>query len=130
MQAYYYGSRLSRNFCLSFRYASFKKKYFKSLPLHGFLLSRRHLISILKAHILCRRQYSDLQEVRDFINEQMRGPGRHHGYRWMYPHRVSHHTTFPRPSLCACKIVIHRHVLKKKNSMSPPVIHKVFIQHS
>ncbi|KAK0134211.1 hypothetical protein N1851_030223 [Merluccius polli] len=35
-------------------------------------------------HRLNRRQYADLGEVIDFIMQQLEGPGRLHGYRWMY----------------------------------------------
>lgn len=47
---------------------------------HGFILIRRHLIRIIKARRLCRRQYSDFQEVISFNGEQLRGSGRHHVY--------------------------------------------------
>lgn len=66
------------------------REILRSLALHGFILSRRHLIRILRENRLCRRQFSDLEEVIDFISEQLRGPGRHHGYRWMYVKCLEH----------------------------------------
>lgn len=48
---------------------------------HGVLLSKRHLIQLLKMHGL---KYADLGEVIDFIFLQLEGPGRLHEYRWMY----------------------------------------------
>lgn len=51
---------------------------------HGVILSKRHLIRVLKMHGLKRREYADLGEVIDFIMHQLEGSGRLHGYRWMY----------------------------------------------
>ncbi|MGH0117567.1 UNVERIFIED_CONTAM: hypothetical protein FKN15_005069 [Acipenser sinensis] len=61
-----------------------------SIALHGFILSKRHLIRILKVNGLFRCRFSDLQEVIDFITDQLRGPGRLHGYRWMYVKYLEH----------------------------------------
>ncbi|GLD65983.1 uncharacterized protein AKAME5_001741500 [Lates japonicus] len=35
-------------------------------------------------HGLKRKEYADVGEVIDFIIHQLEGPGRLHGYRWMY----------------------------------------------
>ncbi len=57
----------------------------KSLAVrHGVVISKRHLIRLLKMHGLKRRSYADLGEVIDFIVHQLEGPGRLHGYRWLY----------------------------------------------
>ncbi|KAJ8290576.1 hypothetical protein GJAV_G00014790 [Gymnothorax javanicus] len=66
------------------------KEILYSLASNGIILSRRHLIRILKAQRLCRRRYSALQEVIYFINQQLRGPGRHNCYRWMYGKCLGH----------------------------------------
>ena len=51
----------------------------------GTILSRRTLLRILKDNRLNRRkEYSDLGRVIDSIQEQLQGPGKMHGYRWMF----------------------------------------------
>ena len=57
----------------------------KSLAVrHGVIISKRHLMRLLKMHGLTRKVYADLGEVKDFIIQQLKGPGRLHGYRWMH----------------------------------------------
>ena len=52
---------------------------------HKGILSKRHLIRLLKKQGLQRKQYTDLREVIHFIMQQLEeGPGRLHGYRRMY----------------------------------------------
>lgn len=60
------------------------KDILRSLALHGMFLSERHLHRILRAMGLYRRRYDDLETGIDFIVNQLQGPGRDHGYRWMY----------------------------------------------
>ncbi|XP_041864801.1 uncharacterized protein LOC121654649 [Melanotaenia boesemani] len=55
----------------------------KSLALQGTIISERHLNRILRARLLYRRRY-DLDTGIDFIVDQLQGPGKDHGYRWMF----------------------------------------------
>ena len=50
----------------------------------GVIISKRHLIRLLKMHGYSRRQYDDLGDEIDFIMQQLKGNGNLHGYRWMY----------------------------------------------
>ena len=59
------------------------KDILKSLVLQGIIITERHLHRILRARILYRRRY-DLDAGIDFIVDQLKGPGKDHGYRWMY----------------------------------------------
>ncbi|KAJ0060283.1 hypothetical protein NL108_007790 [Boleophthalmus pectinirostris] len=59
------------------------KDIVKTLDFHGVSISERHLNRLLRARNLYRRRY-DLDSGIDFIIEQLRGPGKNHGYRWMY----------------------------------------------
>lgn len=45
------------------------------------VLSKRHLIRLLKRYNLNQKQYANLSNV---VVHQLDGPGRLHGYRWMY----------------------------------------------
>jgi hypothetical protein len=57
----------------------------KSLAVRqGVIISKRHLIRLLKMHGYSRRQYDDLGDEIDFIMQQLKGNGNLHGYRWMY----------------------------------------------
>ncbi|KAI2661103.1 Testis-specific Y-encoded protein 1 [Labeo rohita] len=61
------------------------KDVVRSLALkHGYVISERHLKHILKFNGLCRRKFAGLNEVLEFIIDQLNGPGRLHGYRWMH----------------------------------------------
>ncbi|KAF3834382.1 hypothetical protein F7725_025586 [Dissostichus mawsoni] len=51
---------------------------------HSVIISKRHLIRLLKMHGLKRKQYADIGQVVDFIKQELEGPGRLHGYRWMH----------------------------------------------
>lgn len=52
---------------------------------HGLVISRNSLLRILKDNRLSRRKnYADLGAVIDFIQEHLQGPGKMHGYRWMF----------------------------------------------
>lgn len=52
---------------------------------NGAVLSLRHLKRILKCLRLSRRhQYSEVGQVIDFIEKQLEGSGKLHGYRWMF----------------------------------------------
>ncbi|KAL7393681.1 hypothetical protein ABVT39_014352 [Epinephelus coioides] len=52
---------------------------------HRIIISRSTLLRILKNNRLSRRKdYADLGRVIDFIQEQLHGPGKMHGYRWMF----------------------------------------------
>lgn len=55
-----------------------------TLALFGIIVSARQLTRILRANGLYRRRYSDLDDAIDFIAGQLEGPGKLHGYRWMY----------------------------------------------
>lgn len=51
---------------------------------HNIVISERHLKRLLKEMGLFRRKgYSDLAEVINFVEGQLRESGRQHGYRWM-----------------------------------------------
>ena len=57
----------------------------KSLAVRqGVIISKRHLIRLLKMHGYSRRKYDDLGDEIDFIMQQLKGNGNLHGYRWMY----------------------------------------------
>ena len=63
----------------------------KSLAVRqGVIISKRHLIRLLKMHGYSRRQYDDLSVVIDFIMQQLKGNGNQHGYRWMYSKCMKH----------------------------------------
>ncbi|CAL9704018.1 unnamed protein product [Knipowitschia caucasica] len=52
---------------------------------HGILISRKHLLRILKDNRLGRRRdFADLDSIFDFVQQQLQGPGKMHGYRWMF----------------------------------------------
>lgn len=54
----------------------------KSLALsHVVIISKRHLIRLLKIHGLKCMSYADLWEVTAFISPHTEGPGRLNGYR-------------------------------------------------
>ncbi len=55
-----------------------------ALALHGIIVSKRQLTRILRACGLYCRQYSELDDAIDFKAGQLEGPGKLHGYRWMY----------------------------------------------
>ncbi|KAA0719570.1 hypothetical protein E1301_Tti022423 [Triplophysa tibetana] len=57
---------------------------------HGKVISERTLKRILKSNGLCRRKYADLNEIIGFIIDQLNGPGRLHGYRWMHTKCLEH----------------------------------------
>ena len=46
---------------------------------HSVIISKRHLIRLLKMHGLKRKQYADIGQVVDFIKQELEGPGRLHG---------------------------------------------------
>ena len=53
--------------------------------LHGIFVSERHLKRILRRLGLYRRKhFTNVQEVEAFIDNELRGNGQLHGYRWMY----------------------------------------------
>ncbi|XDV33831.1 hypothetical protein PO909_004099 [Leuciscus waleckii] len=61
------------------------KDIVRSLALrHGYVISERHMKRILKLNGLFRRTFADLNEILGFIIDQLNGPGRLHGYRWMH----------------------------------------------
>lgn len=61
------------------------KDIVRSLSLkHGYVISEKHLKRMLKFNGLCRRKFAGLNEVLEFIIDQLNGPGRLHGYRWMH----------------------------------------------
>ena len=63
----------------------------KSLAVRqGVILSKKHLIRLLKMHGYSRRQYDDLGDEIDFIMQQLKGNGNLHGYRWMYSKCMKH----------------------------------------
>ncbi|KAL3976399.1 hypothetical protein ACER0C_022285 [Sarotherodon galilaeus] len=51
--------------------------------MQGTIITERHLNRILRAKLLYRRKY-DLDAGIDFIVNQLQGPGKDHGYRWMF----------------------------------------------
>ncbi|XP_019206659.1 uncharacterized protein LOC109196682 [Oreochromis niloticus] len=51
--------------------------------MQGTIITERHLNRILRAKSLYRRKY-DLDAGIDFIVNQLQGPGKDHGYRWMF----------------------------------------------
>lgn len=51
---------------------------------HGVILSKRHLIWLLKMHGLKCKQDAGLLEIIHVIMDQLEGPGRLNGFRWMY----------------------------------------------
>ena len=52
---------------------------------HGIVISLRHLKRLLRNQNMSRRKhYSDIDSVVGFIEEQLRGSGQLHGYRWMH----------------------------------------------
>lgn len=59
------------------------KDIIKTLHLHGISLTERHLHRLLRARNIYRRRY-DIDAGIDFILQQLQGPGKDHGYRWMY----------------------------------------------
>ncbi|CAL9702157.1 unnamed protein product [Knipowitschia caucasica] len=66
-----------------FRLGMSYKDILKSLALQGTIITERHLNRILRARLLYRRRY-DLDAGIDFIVDQLQGPGKDHGYRWMF----------------------------------------------
>ncbi|KAJ8314675.1 hypothetical protein KUTeg_006825 [Tegillarca granosa] len=53
--------------------------------IHGYSLSKRHLIRILHKEGLYRHKNpTDIMDVLEFIKEEQRKSGVLHGYRWMY----------------------------------------------
>ncbi|KAI7801287.1 hypothetical protein IRJ41_003539 [Triplophysa rosa] len=67
------------------------KDIVRSLALiHGKVISERTLKRLLKSNGLCRRKYADLNEIIGFIIDQLNGPGRLHGYRWMHTKCLEH----------------------------------------
>ena len=50
----------------------------------GYILSRRHLGRLLARYGLQRRQYCNLEDLANFIDQMLQGSGIMHGYRWMY----------------------------------------------
>jgi hypothetical protein len=50
----------------------------------GYVLSRRHLGRLLAKYGLRRRQYCQLADLANFIDQTLQGSGVLHGYRWMY----------------------------------------------
>ena len=59
------------------------KDILKSLALQGTIITKRHLNRILRARLLYRWRY-DLDAGIDFTVDQLQGPGKDHGYQWMY----------------------------------------------
>ncbi|XP_049322555.1 uncharacterized protein LOC125806138 [Astyanax mexicanus] len=55
-----------------------------SLAQQGISISKRQLKRFLRVSDLYRRRYDNIEEVIDFIIDQLQGSGRMHGYRWMY----------------------------------------------
>lgn len=52
---------------------------------HGILISRKRLLQVLKDNRLGRRRnFADLDSVFDFVQQQLQGSGKMHGYRWMF----------------------------------------------
>jgi hypothetical protein len=52
---------------------------------HCVSISERHLKRILKVQGCCRRtNYSDIDDVFAFIDNETHGSGHLHGYRWMH----------------------------------------------
>lgn len=52
---------------------------------HRIVISLRTLKRLLSGqHLFRRKHYTDIYEVAIFINEQLRGSGCMHGYRWMH----------------------------------------------
>ncbi|XP_042069377.1 uncharacterized protein LOC121812132 [Haplochromis burtoni] len=66
-----------------FRLGMSYKCILKSLAMQGTIIMERHLNRILRAKSLYRRKY-DLDAGIDFIVNQLQGPGKDHGYRWMF----------------------------------------------
>ena len=51
---------------------------------HNIFISERHLRRVLKDCNLHRRKHlSDFKDVVDFIENEIRGSGKQHGYLWM-----------------------------------------------
>jgi hypothetical protein len=56
-----------------------------ALATHGYIISLRHLKRILSSMSLTRRKhYTDIAEVVTFIQKELSGSGKLHGYRWMW----------------------------------------------
>lgn len=51
---------------------------------HGYVISEKHLKHFLKFNGLCRRKCAGLNEVLEFIIDQLNDAGRLHGYCWMH----------------------------------------------
>ena len=52
---------------------------------HGIVISLRHVKRILRGLALFRRKnYSDVGDIVDFIQDQIQKSGKLNGYRWMY----------------------------------------------
>ena len=50
----------------------------------GMVISERHVKRILKREGLFRRKnYCDVADIITFVEDQLKGSGRQHGYRWM-----------------------------------------------
>jgi hypothetical protein len=51
---------------------------------HDILISERHVKRILKSRRLFRRKgYSDINDIINFVEQELKESGRQHGYRWM-----------------------------------------------
>ncbi|ELT87582.1 hypothetical protein CAPTEDRAFT_209784 [Capitella teleta] len=56
----------------------------RCLAQHGRILSDRHLRRILTKKKLGRKKFSDIDDVTSFVNNELKGSGQQHGYRFMW----------------------------------------------
>ncbi|ELU00852.1 hypothetical protein CAPTEDRAFT_194425 [Capitella teleta] len=56
----------------------------RCLAQHGCILSVRHLRRIFAKKKLCRRKFSDIDDVASFVNNELKISGQQHGYRFMW----------------------------------------------
>ena len=62
-----------------------QKEILAALANHGHIISLRHLKRILSSMALTRRKnFTDIADVVTFIQKELVGSGKLHGYRWMW----------------------------------------------
>ncbi|ELT92160.1 hypothetical protein CAPTEDRAFT_215021 [Capitella teleta] len=69
---------------LLFGFSLCQSDILRCLAQHGCNISDRRLRRILAKKKLCRRKFSDIDDVASFVNNDLKDSGQQHGYRFMW----------------------------------------------